>query len=122
MYSTCLNGHIYAIIFYIVTLQESLFSFCINFYDWIVIDFFIYFFFIQMIEALRRDGTDFLDIRIVRHKSGKRESFIGTSNLLFELLSFQIKFGNTLVIRGAQSKSSLGFSVEVLNTEQQVKA
>ena len=63
-------------------------SFFIYFYDWIVTNVFLFiYFFIQMIEALRRDGTDFLDIRIVRHKSGKRESVIGNS-LLFELLSF----------------------------------
>ncbi|XP_029206023.2 RNA-binding protein 5-like isoform X1 [Acropora millepora] len=29
----------------------------------------------DMIEALRRDGTDFLDIRIVRHKSGDSRGF-----------------------------------------------
>ena len=81
---TCLNVHNYTIIiFYIVALQKS-FRYLFIF----VIRLLFMLFFIQMIEALRRDGTDFLDIRIVRHRSGKRESFIATSSLLVELLSF----------------------------------
>lgn len=73
-----------------------------------------------MIEALRRDGTDFLDIRIVRHKSGKRERVL--LEIVYYLNCCPFKFGNKLVLIDAQSKTSIVFSVEVPNTEQQVKA
>ena len=42
--------------------------------------------------------------------------------IVYYLNCCPFKFGNKLVIRDAQSKTSMVFSVEVPNTEQQVKA